>query len=433
MASMSRDGKYISYYQVTLDSNNPDGFSSDVFVKNLETGVAQKVSVASDGAAGNSWSSLPSISDDGRYATFYSKASNLVSGDTNNVYDVFVHDLITGQTARVSEENGIGGNNNSYLLRPGGSISGDGKYIVFDSWATNLGSWIDTNNGFDVFLATNPLFVSNNAPVLGAIGDKVIAENQVLQFAVTATDPDGDALAYSASNLPVGAAFDSSTGIFSWTPGFDQAGNYADIEFSVMDNGSPMQLDMELITITVGDVNRAPEFAAVGSQEVLENQLLTFTVSAPDPDGDAVVLTASNLPSGASFNSSTGGFSWMPNSSQAGSYVASFTATDNGTPIASSVLDAVITVGDVPTPTEQADTIINVVIHYDFPTAVENSYLANLRKVPKFIEEGKITSAINQLDAFIQKVNQDAASGLITQATGDELIALANALKNDLN
>jgi hypothetical protein len=53
--------------------------------------------------------------------------------------------------------------------------------------------------------------------------------------------------------------------------------------------------------------------------------------------------------------------------------------------------------------------------------------------VPKFIEEGKITSAINQLNAFIQKVQQDKVSGLISQAEADQLIALANALKSDLN
>lgn len=531
VASMSRDGKYITYYQITSDSQSPDGYSSDVFMKNLETGLVQKASVASDGTAGNSWSTLSAISDDGRYVVFYSKASNLIPNDTNGVYDVFIHDVVTGQTARVSETNGIGGNNNSYLLRPGGSISGDGKYVVFDSWATNLGSWVDTNthhdgsSGFDVFLATNPLFVSNNAPVfdpignqqvdenqslqfslsatdpdsdtvtlsvenlptgaifdsltgsfswtpsysqvedytvrfiatddgspvasstldvlitvnnvnrapvLDLIGDKMIDENLTLQFTVTATDPDGDALVYSASNLPAGATFNPSTGIFSWTPGYGQAGNYTNVEFTATDNGSPMQLDTKLITITVNDINRPPVFTAIGSQEVSENQPLAFTVSATDPDGNPFVLSATNLPSGSAFNTSTGIFSWTPNYSQAGAYVVDFAATDNGTPTASSVLQVVITVGDVPTPTEQAGNLINVVVDYSFPTAVENSYLANLRKVPKFIEEGKITSAINQLDAFIQKVNHDLSSGLISQAEADQLITLANALKSDL-
>lgn len=82
---------------------------------------------------------------------------------------------------------------------------------------------------------------------------------------------------------------------------------------------------------------------------------------------------------------------------------------------------------------EQAGSLIDVVVDYHFPTAVENSYLANLRKVPKFIEDGKITSAINQLDAFIQKVQQDTTSGLISQAEADQLTALVNALENDLS
>jgi hypothetical protein len=306
----------------------------------------------------------------------------------------------------------------------------------FDQAGDYTVHFIATDNGTPMASSTLdvPIVVNNvnRAPVLDPIGDKMTDENQTLQFVVMATDPDGDALTYSASNLPAGASFNPSTGAFSWMPSYGQAGNYTNVEFTATDNGSPMQLDTKLITITVNDINRPPVFIAIGSQEVPENQPLAFTVSATDPDGNSFVLSASNLPSGSAFNSSTGVFSWTPSFSQAGTYVADFTATDNGTPTASSVLQVVITVGDVPTPTEQAGNLIDVVVDYSFPTAVENSYLANLRKVPKFIEDGKITSAINQLDAFIQKVNQDLSSGLISQAEADQLIALANALKSDL-
>ncbi len=64
-------------------------------------GVTTRVSLASDGAEGNDWSYYPSISADGRYVAFYSRASNLVSGDTNGYWDVFVHDRQSGQTTRV--------------------------------------------------------------------------------------------------------------------------------------------------------------------------------------------------------------------------------------------------------------------------------------------------------------------------------------------
>lgn len=296
------------------------------------------------------------------------------------------------------------------------------------------------NDGFPDFAITNTstfktsIFLNhpNQAPILDPIGNKTVDEGETLSFAVQATDPDGDALTYSASNLPPGATFSPATATFSWTPSFNQSGNYTDIEFTVMDNGNPMKLATELITVTVGDVNRPPVFTPVGSQEVLENHPLTFSVTASDPDGDAVVFSATNLPLGAVFNSGTATFSWTPNNAQSGVYVVTFIALDNGFPVASSTLEVPITVGDVPTPVEQANNIIAVVIADNFPTNVENSYLANLRKVAGFIESGKIGQAINQLNAFIQKVQTDVSHGVLTQTKGNELIALANALLGDL-
>jgi hypothetical protein len=76
------------------------------------------------------------------------------------------------------------------------------------------------------------------------------------------------------------------------------------------DNGSPMELDFEDIIITVGNVNGAPIFTSpAGSQQVPENNSLSFTVSATDPDNDGVTLSAADMPAGATFNTSTGAFS----------------------------------------------------------------------------------------------------------------------------
>jgi hypothetical protein len=303
------------------------------------------------------------------------------------------------------------------------------------TWNTNfLDPSMGSKNDADAFIARLLVGGVNNAPTLNPIGNQQTDEGQNLNFTITASDPDnGDTLTYSASNLPEGATFDSQTGEFSWTPSYGQAGNYPDVEFSVMDDGSPMQLDTELITITINHVNRAPVFTLIGSQEVLENQPLTFTVSADDPDSDSFVLSVVDLPSGSVFNPSTGIFSWTPSFNQEGSYVVNFVAIDNGIPSASSTLEVSITVGNVPTPTEQAGNLIDVVINHNFSTAIENSYLANLRKVPKFIEDGKISAAINQLNAFIQKVTDDAAQGKITEEVKTELIGFANDLIDSLS
>ncbi|HCA95258.1 MAG TPA: hypothetical protein DEP38_11580, partial [Cyanobacteria bacterium UBA9226] len=122
-----------------------------IFVRDLQTNTTRLVSMATDGTVGNNLSFNPSISADGRYVVFSSDASNLVSGDTNNAPDIFVRDLQTNTTRRISlATDGTQGNDYSY--NP--SISADGRYVAFISWASNLVSG-DTNNALDVFVATN--------------------------------------------------------------------------------------------------------------------------------------------------------------------------------------------------------------------------------------------------------------------------------------
>ncbi len=273
----------------------------------------------------------------------------------------------------------------------------------------------------------------NRAPLLLLIGSRAVNEGGMLTFTLSATDPDEDSLTYGASNLPLGATFDAQTHTFSWVPSYSQAGNYTNIEFTVTDSGGPIELAVELVTVTVGDVNRAPVFAPLSAQQVLENAPLSFTVFATDPDGDTVSLMATSAPSGATFNALTGLFSWTPGLMQAGVCVVIFVATDNGLPVEQAMIDVVITVGDDPTPVEQAAAIVGVVVGYNFPTNIENSYLANLKKVENFIQNGQVTSALNQLNAFIVKVNADYGRSIITQVVRDNLLAMAQLLIAVLN
>ena len=158
---------------------------------------------------------------------------------------------------------------------------------------------------------------TNRPPVLDPIGDKMTGENSLLEFTINATDPDGDVLTYSASNLPAGAAFNSTTQIFSWTPSFDQAGTYPDVYFEVNDGELT---GWESITIVVNNTDRPPLLDRIGDKTTYENSLLEFTISATDPDGDVLTYSASNLPVGAVFNSTTQTFSWTPAFGQAGTY-----------------------------------------------------------------------------------------------------------------
>lgn len=147
--SISSDGRYIAFdsQATNLVAGDTNGWS-DVFVHNRQTGQTTRVSVDSLGNQGNNISRGPSISGDGRYVVFDSKASNLVTGDTGSYFDVFVHDRQTGETTRISIDSlGNQGNENSN----GSTISSDGRYIAFSSRASNLVSG-DINFKIDVFV-----------------------------------------------------------------------------------------------------------------------------------------------------------------------------------------------------------------------------------------------------------------------------------------
>ena len=147
--SVSGDGRFVAFHSEAgnLLPDDTNG-ATDVFVHDRQTGYTSRVSVASDGAQGNGWSSDPSISSDGRFVAFTSSAGNLADGDTNGSDDVFVHDRHTGQTARVSvASDGAQGNNDSYWA----CVSADGRFVAFASSAGNLVEG-DTNGAADVFV-----------------------------------------------------------------------------------------------------------------------------------------------------------------------------------------------------------------------------------------------------------------------------------------
>src|SRR4051812_26566555 len=98
-------------------------------------GITDLVSKSSAGIQGNGGSSSAAVSADGRFVAFESGANNLVANDTNNVSDIFVHDRVTGITERVSVSS-TGEQADNLSLDP--DISGDGRYVTFTSWASNL-------------------------------------------------------------------------------------------------------------------------------------------------------------------------------------------------------------------------------------------------------------------------------------------------------
>lgn len=140
--SLSADAARVAFQSsatnlVAGDTNGVD----DIFVRDVQGDTTVRVSVASGGAAANGPSANPSVSFDARYVAFDSVATNLVPGDTAT-RDVYVHDTVTGVTMRVSvNTRGVPGDGASHSPR----ISGDGRFVVFESDATNLGASTGTH------------------------------------------------------------------------------------------------------------------------------------------------------------------------------------------------------------------------------------------------------------------------------------------------
>ncbi len=148
-ASVSANGRYVAFESdaTNLVRGDTNG-QGDVFVHDMVTGATVAASVNAKGVLGNDYSGGPFISGNGRYVSFESNATNLVKGDTNGTLDVFVHDMATGRTTRASvRSNGVQGND--YSEEP--SLSASGRFVGFLSGATNLVKG-DTNAMFEVFV-----------------------------------------------------------------------------------------------------------------------------------------------------------------------------------------------------------------------------------------------------------------------------------------
>lgn len=196
-AAFSPDGSRIAFTSEAA-THVPDDTNQalDVFVRDLATGDTSRVSVAADGSEANHESNRPTFSPDGAVIAFVSGADNLVAGDANAARDVFLKNLATGSVTRVSVDDG-GGEANGSSDFP--SFSPDGGAVVFDSGASNLVAG-DTNGTSDIFLkslVTGDVMRVN----VGQGGEEANAFSQLPVFS-----PDGQRIGFTseASNLVVG-------------------------------------------------------------------------------------------------------------------------------------------------------------------------------------------------------------------------------------
>jgi Tol biopolymer transport system component len=145
--AISRDGRSILFTSWNVPGTGD--LSIQLYVHDRDTGTTQPVSISSQGVPGNGSYMSKSISANGRFIAFSSDSDNLVPDDNNYSEDVFVHDRETGKTERVSVSST--GEEADYGDSSGASISADGRYVAFHSRASNFVA-DDNNNKYDIFI-----------------------------------------------------------------------------------------------------------------------------------------------------------------------------------------------------------------------------------------------------------------------------------------
>ena len=210
----------------------------------------------------------------------------------------------------------------------------------------------------------------NNAPTLFPIGSKTVREGQALNFNILGTDPDGDNLSYTAS---FGSLVNRA---FSYTPAVGTVPSNAssrvlDVTFTVSDGRAS---DSETISITVtrstvtpngggeetpSGGNQTPSIINPGTRNLTVGQTLLFAIRGTDPDGDSLVYTSNNLPSGVRLRQDDGTFEWTPSSSQVGTFQISITVRDPGGLTGNTSFNIVVTSSDSQNPNTENPNPIN--------------------------------------------------------------------------
>lgn len=192
-----------------------------------------------------------------------------------------------------------------------------------------------TDNGtpfkFDVdtFLWTIVVPV-NDAPVLDPVASQTNFVGEVISVTVSATDPDGDNITYSATGLPNGLSLNPQTGEITGTLQGPQ-GVYS-ITVTATDDGSPVLSDLATFSWTVtSPPNQAPDLAEISDQSNFQGDSVTLVASATDPEGDGITYSATGLPGGLSIDPVSGEISGEVNAG-VGLYIVTVTATDDGSP-----------------------------------------------------------------------------------------------------
>ncbi|MEI7811106.1 MAG: putative Ig domain-containing protein [Ignavibacteria bacterium] len=204
------------------------------------------------------------------------------------------------------------------------TASGDsGKYAIKFFVSDSLGSLDSTVVNITVtYVNRSPVFINK-------VNADTVVMGSPYTFAFTATDPDSNALTFSVTGDDTTAKINPATGVFTWTPAYKKAGADYNFAVKVTDNGVPAKSATENLKITVTYLNVAPVWTAtLTADTVVVGDTLKFRYVATDVNGDSLKYGLLNAPLGASIDSVTGAFTWIPQTQQTDSYVIEATVTD---------------------------------------------------------------------------------------------------------
>ncbi len=214
---------------------------------------------------------------------------------------------------------------------------------------------------------------TNHAPTISGTPQTSVTELSAYSFTPSASDADGDYLAYSVINLPNWASFDISNGALTGTPGYADAGLYGNIVITVSDG--TVSSSLSPFSITVVNINREPIISGTAVTTVDEGSSYSFSPVASDPDGDILNFTIANLPSWASFDGSNGSITGTPDFDSSGNYSDIVVSVSDGIATAS-LAPFSISVNDInraPTISGQPSSVVLAGELYSFTPTGEDA------------------------------------------------------------
>ena len=259
--SINENGRFVAFISAATDLVLDDTNEvEDVFVHDRNNGLTQRVSIASDGSEADDESVTASLSANGSFVAFGSSATNLVIDDTNDAIDIFVHDLDTGNTERVSvTSNGTEADGDSFYV----DISSEGRFVAFMSDATNLVP-TDTNQKSDIFVHDRQNGITERV----SISSNGSQSNGDSMFCAISSDGRYVAFSSEASNLVSsdnnGAAdifvYDRETAVIKLIVGpatFDSEGGIVKVAPELSPDGSFVGIRSPDADLVAGDTNNS--------------------------------------------------------------------------------------------------------------------------------------------------------------------------------